>query len=68
MWISARTLCFPFWDGEYPGAISLSRTLCYVLGVQLDLKQSGDKLCRVSNIEERLEGLTKEISEVLERW
>ena len=39
--------------------------LCKVLGVQIDLRQSGDLLCRVSNTEERVEELIKEIDDVL---
>ena len=40
-------------------------TLCKVLGVQLDLRQSGDKLCFVTNTEERVEELVSELDEVL---
>ena len=40
-------------------------TLCKVLGVQLDLKQSGDKLCFVTNTEERVEELVCELDEAL---
>ena len=40
-------------------------SLCKVLGVQLDLRQSGDLLCFVSNTEERVEELTKEIDDIL---
>ena len=32
-------------------------SLCKVLGVQLDLRQSGDRLCFVSNTEDRVEEL-----------
>ena len=39
-------------------------TLCKVLGVQLDLRQSGDRLCFVTNTEERVEELVNE----LYRW
>ena len=40
-------------------------TLCKVLGVQLDLRQSGDKLCFVTNTEERVEELVCELDEAL---
>ena len=40
-------------------------TLCKVLGVQLDLRQSGDKLCFVTNTEERVEELVNELDEAL---
>ena len=40
-------------------------TLCKVLGVQLDLKQSGDKLCFVTNTEERVQELVKEPDEAI---
>ena len=42
-------------------------SLCKVLGVQIDLRlqQSGDLLCFVSNSEERVEELTKEIDDIL---
>ncbi len=40
-------------------------SLCKVLGVQIDLRQSGDHLCFVSNTEERVEDLTKEIDDIL---
>ena len=40
-------------------------TLCKVLGVQLDLRQSGDRLCFITNTEERVEELTKELDEAL---
>ena len=36
-------------------------TLCKVLGVQLDLRQSGDKLCFVTNTKERVEELVNEL-------
>ena len=36
-------------------------TLCKVLGVQLDLRQSGDKLCFVTNTEEIVEELVNEL-------
>ena len=35
-------------------------SLCKVLGVQLDLRQSGDQLCFVSNTEEGFEDLVKD--------
>ena len=38
-------------------------TLCKVLGVRLDLRQSGDKLCFVTNTEERVEELVSELDE-----
>ena len=40
-------------------------TLCKVLGVQLDLRQSGEKLCFVTNSEERVEELVRELDEAL---
>ena len=40
-------------------------TSCKVLGVQLDLKQSGDRLCFVTNTEERVEEFTNELDEAL---
>ena len=40
-------------------------TLCKVLGVQLDLRQSGDRLCFVTNTEERVEELVNELDEAL---
>ena len=40
-------------------------TLCKVLGVQLDLRQSGDKLCFVTNKEERVEELVNELDGAL---
>ena len=39
-------------------------TLCKVLGVQLDLKQSGDGLCFVTNTAERVSELIAEISKL----
>ena len=36
-----------------------------MLGVQLDLKQSGDKLCFVTNTEERIQELVSEIDDAL---
>ena len=36
-------------------------TLCKVLGVQLDLRQSGDDLCFVTNTEERVGELVNEL-------
>ncbi len=40
-------------------------TLCKVLGVQLDLRQSGDRLCFVTNTEERVSELVSELDEAL---
>ena len=40
-------------------------TLCKVLAVQLDLRQSGDKLCFVTNTEERVEELVNELDGAL---
>ena len=40
-------------------------TLCKVLGVQLDLRQSGDRLCFVTNTEQRVEELVNELDEAL---
>ena len=40
-------------------------TLCKVLGVQLDLRQSGDKLCFVTNTEYRVEELVYELHEAI---
>ena len=39
--------------------------MCKVLGVQLDLRQSGDRLCFVTNTEERVEELVNELDEAL---
>ena len=40
-------------------------TLCKVLGLQLDLRLSGDKLCFFTNTEERVEELVRELDEPL---
>ena len=40
-------------------------SICKVLGVQLDLKQSGDSLCLISNTPERVEELVQEIHLIL---
>ena len=40
-------------------------TFCKVLCVQLDLKQSGDKLCFVTNAEERVQELVGELDEAI---
>ena len=40
-------------------------TFCKVLGVQLDLKRSGDKLCFVTNTEERVQELVGELDEAI---
>ena len=40
-------------------------TLCKVLGVQLDLRQSGDKLCFVTNTEKRVQELVSELDEAM---
>ena len=40
-------------------------SLCQVLGVQLDQRQSGDRLCFVSNTEDRVEELVKDIGEII---
>ena len=40
-------------------------TLCKVLGVQLGLRQSGDRLCFVTNTEEIVEELVNELDEAL---
>ncbi len=40
-------------------------TLCKVLGVQLGLKQSGDGPCLITNTEERVAGLVKELDDAL---
>ena len=40
-------------------------TLCNVLGVQLDLRQSGDRFCFNTNTDERVEELTKGLDEAL---
>ena len=42
-------------------------TFCKVLGVQLDLRQSGDRLCFVANTEERVEELVNELDEALRK-
>ena len=39
--------------------------MCKVLGVQLDLRQSGDGLCFITNTDEKIEELTKELDEAL---
>ncbi len=40
-------------------------SLCTVLGVQLDLRQSGDQLCFVSNTEERVEEPVRDTDHIL---
>ena len=40
-------------------------SLCQVLGVHLDLRQSGDQLCFVTNTEDRVEELVKDIGDIL---
>ena len=40
-------------------------SICKVLGVQLDLRQSGDSLCLVSNTTERVEELVQDINDIL---
>ena len=40
-------------------------SICKVLGVQLDLKQSGDSLCLISNTPDRVEELVQEINLIL---
>ena len=40
-------------------------SICKVLGVQLDLRQSGDSLCLVSNTTERVEELVQDIDNIL---
>ena len=40
-------------------------TLCKVLGVQLDLRQSGDRICFITNTDERVEELTEEVDEAM---
>ena len=40
-------------------------SLCKVLGVQLDLRQSADQLCFVSNTEDRVEESVKDIGDIL---
>ena len=40
-------------------------SLCQVLGVHLDLRQSGDPLCFVTNTEDRVEELVKDIGDIL---
>ena len=40
-------------------------SLCTVLGVQLDLRQSGDQLCFASNTEERVEEPVRDIDHIL---
>ncbi len=39
-------------------------SLCTVLGVQIDLRLSGDRLCFVSNADERVEELTREVDDI----
>ena len=43
-------------------------TLCKVLGVQLDLRQSGDKLCFVTNTEERVQELVSELDDAIRTY
>ena len=40
-------------------------SICKVLGVQLDLRQSGDSLCLISNTTERVEELVQDIANIL---
>ena len=40
-------------------------SICKVLGVQLDLRQSGDSLCLISNTAERVEELVQDIANIL---
>ena len=40
-------------------------SICKVLGVQLDLRQSGDSLCMISNTTERVEELVQDIANIL---
>ena len=40
-------------------------SICKVLGVQLDLRQSGDSLCLISNTAERVEELAQDIANIL---
>ena len=40
-------------------------SICKVLGVQLDLRQSGDSLCLISNTTERVEELIQDIANIL---
>ena len=40
-------------------------SICNVLGVQLDLRQSGDSLCLVSNTAQRVEELVQDIDNIL---
>jgi len=40
-------------------------TICKVLGVQLDLTQSGDRLCFVTNTAERVSELVSDIEDAL---
>eukprot|EP00435_Cladocopium_sp_Y103_P055827 s954_g18.t1 len=41
-------------------------SLCKVLGVQLDLRESGDRMCFLSNTSERVEELTSEIDTIIQ--
>ena len=43
-------------------------TLCKVLGVRLDLRQSGDKLCFVTNTEERVQELVSELDDAIRTY
>ena len=62
----ALTLSSHCLGGEYPRISCWDfNTLCKVLGVQLDLRQSGDKLCFVTNTEERVEELVNELDEAI---
>ena len=40
-------------------------SICKVLGAQLDLRQSGDSLCLISNTTERVEELVQDIANIL---
>ena len=51
-----------FSGGRFP---SISDTICKVLGVQLDLRQSGFGTCLVTNTAERVEELVAEIDEAM---
>ena len=66
MLISVLVPSFHFLVGKFPRTnCSPSLRFAKVLGVQLDLRQSGDSLCLVSNTTERVEELVQDIDNIL---
>ena len=53
------------WSVYFDDFLCLARNSESKLGVQLDLRQSGDKLCFVTNTEERVEELVNELDGAL---